>query len=109
VEPGEPAERGRLLIALAAALVLAGTVAAVIALGGNDEPARATGAVAPPACIRAWNGDPAATSYGRHNFNFHRYTGALVTHLTENADEVGEGEGGVCAVIFPSKVLDPEP
>lgn len=108
MEPAGPA-RGRLLIALAAALVLGATVAAVLALGGNDDPERPESVAASAACIRAWNGDPAATSYGRHNFNFHRYTGALVTRLTAQAEEVAEGEGGTCAVIFPSEVLDSEP
>jgi hypothetical protein len=107
MEPAESA-RGRLLIALGAAIVLAATIVAVLALGGGDEE-RSSSTAASATCIRTWNTDPAATSYGRHNFNFHSYTGALVTYLTEQAEEVGEGEGGICAVIFPSEVLDTEP
>ena len=98
--------RGRLLIALGAAVILAATVVGVVALGGGEE--AASGTVASPACIKAWNGDPAATAYGRHNFNFHDYTGALVTFLDENAQEVEE-DSGMCAVVFPSRVLDQEP
>jgi hypothetical protein len=98
-----------LLIALVAAVVLGGTVVAVLALGGNDASSNHDAGAASDECIQAWNGDPAALSYGRHNFNFHRYTGALVTYLTPDAEEVGQGDGGVCAVIFPSRVLDPEP
>ncbi len=64
---------------------------------------------APKRCIDSWNRDQAALAYGRHNFSFHLYDGALVTYLTNDGREVGEGEGGLCAVIFPSKALDPEP
>jgi len=99
--------RGRLAIAGVAALILAATVVAVVALGGGDSD-RATATAASPECIRAWNGDLAATSYGRHNFNFHDYTGALVTFLDQRGNEVAEDDG-ICAVVFPSKVLDPEP
>ena len=51
--------------------------------------------------------DQAARAYGRHNFNFHLYEGALVTFLTATGEEVGEGEGGSCAVIFPSRGARP--
>jgi hypothetical protein len=108
VEASAPQARGRLLIAAVAAAVLAAIVIAVIALGGSGSSPR-TVAAAAPACIRAWNSDPAATAYGRHNFNFHSYDGALVTFLSPQAEEIGEDEGGSCAVIFPSRVLDPEP
>jgi hypothetical protein len=65
--------------------------------------------VADPHCIDAWNSDATARAYGRHNFSYHLYKGALVTFLDTDGNEVGEGEGGLCAVIFPSKVLDAEP
>jgi hypothetical protein len=106
VETSGSDARGRLLIALGAAVILAATVIAVVALGDGEE--AASGSVASPECIKDWNGDPAATSYGRHNFNFHDYTGALVTFLDEAAREVEEAEG-MCAVVFPSRVLDTEP
>ncbi len=98
--------RGRLAIALGACALLAAIVVLVLALGGGGEE-RAF--VAPePECVSAWNADTEATAYGRHNFNFHRYEGALVTFLDAAAQEVGVGEGD-CAVIFPSQVLDSEP
>ena len=50
-----------------------------------------------------------ALAYGRHNFNFHCYEGALVTYLDRDAEEVDSAERGRCAVIFPSQALDPEP
>ena len=108
MEPTATSPRARLLIALGAAAALIAVVVAVLALGGNDEEPPEFG-VASPECLRAWNSDPAATAYGRHNFNFHQYTGALVTYLTDQATTVDKGQGGKCAVIFPSKALDPEP
>ena len=78
-----------------------------VAPGGGSE-GRGTVA-APERCVDAWNRDQAALAYGRHNFSFHLYKGALVTFLTNTGEEVGEGEGGLCAVIFPSQALDPEP
>jgi hypothetical protein len=103
----EQGSRARLLIALGAALVLAAIVIGVAVLGGEDE--AQTAAAADPACISAWNENPAAAAYGRHNFNFHRYDGALVTFLSSDAEVVAKGEDGRCAVIFPSEVLDSEP
>jgi len=98
--------RGRLAIALGACALLAAIVVLVLALGGGGEQ-RAV--VAPePECVSAWNSDPDAAAYGRHNFNFHSYEGALVIFLDAAQEEVGVGEGD-CAVIFPSQVLDSEP
>ena len=105
-EPGSP--RGRILIAAGAAVVLAAVIAVIaVASGGGSE---GRGEVkAPQECVKAWNRDQAALAYGRHNFSFHQYDGALVTYLTRDGQEVGAGEGGLCAVIFPSRALDPEP
>jgi hypothetical protein len=105
VEPESGSPRGRLAIAAGAAALLAGIVVAALALGGGDEELTPV----PAECVAAWNGDAAATSYGRHNFNFHRYEGALVTYLSETAVEVDSAEQGLCAVIFPAEALDPEP
>jgi hypothetical protein len=94
------------VIAVGAAVVLI-TIVAVVALaggGGDDERAEA-----PPECVRAWNSDPAAVAFGRHNYNGHGYEGALVTYLTDEAEEVDSPELGRCAVIFPAQALDPEP
>jgi hypothetical protein len=81
-------------------------VATVVAGGGEDEPPASP---ADPRCLRAWNSDPAALAYGRHNFRSHDYDGALVTFLDLAAREVDRGPGGNCVVIFPSRALDPEP
>jgi hypothetical protein len=81
-------------------------IVAVASGGGGDE----REVTADPHCIEAWNSDPAARSYGRHNFSFHLYKGALVTYLDINGNEVDPGDpDGLCAVIFPAKVLDSEP
>jgi hypothetical protein len=105
-EPASP--RARLAIAAGAAVVLIAIVVAVTVAGGggSEEPEVVT---APQRCVAAWNEDAAARSYGRHNFSFHLYTGALVTYLTKEGTEVGAEEGGLCAVIFPSESLDTEP
>jgi hypothetical protein len=96
----------RLLFAAGAGVVLAGVVVAVALGGGGDEPEPVT---VDAACVEAWNDDPVALAYGRHNFNFHDYEAALVTHLDAAAKEVPAGDASLCAVIFPSRALDPEP
>jgi hypothetical protein len=106
--PQPASSRARLAIALGAAVVLAAIVVVVaVASGGSDDERAAV--AAPTRCVEAWNADKAARAYGRHNFSFHLYKGALVTFLTTDGAEVGGGEGGLCAVIFPSEALDPEP
>lgn len=105
MEASEAPARGRLAIAGgAAALLIVIVVIVALGSGGGDEPS----AAAPPECVRAWNSDPAAVSFGRHNYTSHGYTGALVTYLTEEAEQT-EAPDGLCAVIFPAQALDPEP
>ncbi len=99
--------RARIALAVAAALVLGGLVVAIGLARGGDDDAPVPGP--DPFCVRSWNSDPAATAYGRHNFNSHRYEGALVTFLDLTANELAGGEGGHCAVVFPSRALDSEP
>jgi hypothetical protein len=105
-EPG--GTRARILIAIGAAVALAAAIAVIAVASGGGSDGRDV-AAAPERCVDAWNRDQAAVAYGRHNFSFHLYEGALVTYLTKTGEEVGEGEGGLCAVIFPSQALDPEP
>ena len=104
---GAPSSRGRILIAAAAAVVLGAAIALIALASGGGEGREAV--AAPQRCIEAWNRDQAARAYGRHNFSFHLYKGALVTFLTETGREVEEGQGGLCAVVFPARALDPEP
>ena len=110
METTEPdGARARILIAIGAAVVLAAVIAVIAVASGGDSEERA-GVAASEECIEAWNRDQAARAYGRHNFSFHMYDGALVTYLTENGEEVeSPASGALCAVIFPSQALDPEP
>ena len=109
MEAGETAganPRARIAIAVGAAVALIAIVAVVaLASGGGSE---REAVAADEECIQAWNSDAAARAYGRHNFSFHLYKGALVTHLDAEANEVGADEG-FCAVVFPAEVLDAEP
>jgi hypothetical protein len=93
------------LIAAGAAVALTALVIVVSTIGGGDD---AIGGPAPDECVKAWNADNAALAYGRHNFTFHKYEGALVTYL-DDAGEVVDADEGRCAVVFPSRALDPEP
>ena len=106
--PAARSERGRLAIAGGAAAALVAIVVVVLVLGGGESEDERAAVPLPGDCVSAWNADTEATAYGRHNFNFHRYEGALVTFLDADAQEVGDGAGD-CAVIFPSQVLDSEP
>ena len=108
MEDAAQSSRARVLIAIGAAVALTAVIVVVaVASGGGDSDERQV--TAPQGCVEAWNRDQAARAYGRHNFSFHQYDGALVTYLTQNGEEVGAGEGGLCAVVFPSRALDPEP
>jgi hypothetical protein len=99
--------KGRILIAVGTAIVLTAVILVVTITSGSDEDPPV--GAAPPTCVDAWNEDPAARAYGRHNFTFHLYEGALVQFLNADAQPVGPGQGGLCAVVFPSQALDPEP
>lgn len=106
--PAAANPRARIAIAAGAAVVLIAIVVVVSVASGGSADKRGVVAAA-PRCLEAWNADPSARAYGRHNFTYHLYKGALVTFLDQAGAEVGQGEGGLCAVIFPSRVLDPEP
>jgi hypothetical protein len=108
MEAGTGETRARILIAIGAGVALAAVIVVIAFASGGGSEGRGTIA-APQRCIDSWNRDQAALAYGRHNFSFHLYEGALVTFLTNGGEEVGPGEGGLCAVIFPSQALDPEP
>lgn len=96
----------RVLFAAGAGVALAAVVA-VVALSGGDEGPEA--APLDAACVQDWNDDEAALAYGRHNFNFHDYEAARVTHLDVPAGAQLGGDRTPCSVIFPSETLDPEP
>jgi hypothetical protein len=106
-DEGQANPRARIAMAAGAAVILVAIVV-VVAVTYDGGTKRAPNPP-DPRCIDAWNDDATARAYGRHNFSYHLYKGALVTFLDADANEVGAGEGGFCAVIFPAKVLDAEP
>lgn len=84
---------------------LAGAVAVVLLTGGGGE----TEANEPDAaCVEAWNGDPAATAYGQHQFDGHGYDRVQVLRVSE-AGAPTESPEGLCAVVFAATDIDPEP
>jgi hypothetical protein len=103
--------RARLLIAGGAAVALVALVAAIILLSGRDEQA-AQAAVfpAPEECLDAWNDDPNAREFARHNATFHGYEGAQVGYMRPQPDGhvSAEPADGACVVVFPRSELDPE-
>ena len=99
---------------MGAAVVLAAIVVVVAGGGGGDDDGGGGGderisAALPAECMEKWNADPAAIAFGRHNFRGHGYEAALVTYLTRAGEAAQSAEEGRCAVIFPARVLDPEP
>ena len=109
MEAQQAQPRGRILIAAVGAAVALAAIIAIVAIASGGESEECASSPRRPRCVDAWNADEAARAYGRHNFSFHLYEGALVTFLSRGGEQVGEGEGGLCAVIFPSQALDPEP
>ena len=109
--PEQPDERSgrdpRLAIAIGGAVALAAIIVVVVLGGGSGSDDAA--ATAPDRCIDKWNGDPEAVAFGQHNYGSHGYERVQVTRLTEDAEEPGAGEDGVCAVIFGALQLDTEP
>jgi hypothetical protein len=103
------ADRTRLLLAggLAAALVIA--VVLITALRGSG-PDREF-ASPPPRCIDAWNTDPAAVAFGRHQSGSHGYYEVQVLTLSNDgrSEVPPTAPGASCAVVFASSALDPEP
>jgi hypothetical protein len=105
--PSETPSRARLVFAsvLAAGLVVAVAVVVISSLGGDEhefDPA-------PAACLDGWNGDQAALTLGRHQYDAHGYNRVQV--LTVSADGAGPASGpsAICAVVFASNTLDAEP
>jgi hypothetical protein len=104
------ANRGRLVFAAGAFLLLVIAVVAVALSGGSggddadDDP-----------CLTEWNDDPIALSDGVHAYDTHTYRATLLTRIDAEgeleADAVGEAPGpeARCAVIFASPKVDAEP
>ena len=84
-----------------AVLLLAAGILVAVVLRDSEE-----ASAAPAECIEAWNGDRAAVSLGRHQYDDHGYNRVEIARLDLDSLATGEGQ---CAVIFPARLLDPEP
>jgi hypothetical protein len=105
--PGD-SSRARLIFAGAAAAVLAAAIV-VVAIGSSGSTEESEVAEAPEECVRAWNDDPAALGYGRHNSVSHAYLEVQATRLAADGTEPPDPEDGLCAMVFARTSLDPEP
>jgi len=103
---GERQDRTRLFVAavLTVGLVVAVLVVVLAGAGGDGTDV----AEADPECIQGWNDDEAMVAFGLHQFNGHGYERVEVLRVTPDAEPT-EGEGGLCAVVFAARNLDPEP
>lgn len=93
---------------LAAGVLLTGLIALVVSGSGSDE---GGGPPPPRRCLEAWNSDPQAIAFGRHNSISHGYGDVQVGRMpqeggTSLSSEPGTGE---CTVVFAAEQLDPEP
>jgi hypothetical protein len=103
------ASRARLGVALAAAVLLVG-LTAVIVLASSSGSSEEGAASAPDDCLKAWNSDPEAISFGRHNSVGHGYSQVEVGYMPEegSASLSADAAVGECAVVFAANQLDPE-
>ena len=95
---------------LAAAVLLAG-LTAIIVTGSGSSSEDGAAAPAPPRCLEAWNSDPEAVAFGRHNSISHGYSDVQVGHMPKegSASLSSDPDAGECAVVFAAEQLDPEP
>ncbi len=101
--PSQPGAGARVRLIFAGMLgcgLLAAVMAVALTQDGGPSPEPAD-----PACVSAWNEDPAATTLGRHQFAVHRYQRAQVARLGSGAEPDPSGD---CAVIFAASTLDAE-
>jgi hypothetical protein len=110
----EQPEAGRVLseargrVALAAALLLGGLVAAIVIVSSVGSSGEGAG---DKDCLEAWNSDVEALNFGVHNSISHGYRDVQVGYMPEDgATSLSEDpEAGQCAVVFAADRLDPEP
>ena len=89
-------------VAGATLLLIAGIVVAVVLRDSEKTSA------APAECVSAWNESRAAVSLGRHQYDEHGYNRVQITRLDPESLVTSNGESD-CAVVFPARLLDPEP
>jgi hypothetical protein len=107
----QPASRERVRVALAGALLLAGLTALLLLACSSGTSEEGVAAPALDRCLDAWNSDPEAIAFGRHNSVAHGYTDVQVGYMPEEgfASLSTEPDVGECAVVFAASQLDPEP
>jgi hypothetical protein len=102
-----PASRAHRRVALAAALLLGGLIAAVAITSSSGSPEGDAGA--PPSCLEAWNADVEALNYGVHNSISHGYREVQVGYMPDaGSASLATDPDGECAVVFAANQLDPE-
>jgi hypothetical protein len=102
--------RGRLVFAATASVVLVGAVVAFAISGASgDEDA------ADDPCLTEWNDDAIARSDGVHAYTTHTYRATLLTRIDAGGELAPDATGEAptadarCAVIFASPKVDAEP
>jgi hypothetical protein len=104
---GTAPSRARLVFAsvLAGGLVVAVAVVLLSSVGGSEHEF----SPAPTGCLDGWNGDEAALTLGRHQYDAHGYNRVQVLTVSEDGAGPASGRGAICAVVFASGTLDAEP
>jgi hypothetical protein len=105
----QAASRARIGIGAAAVILLAGLIAIILVSSRGSE--QGAGPPAPHRCLEAWNSDPRAIEFGRHNSLSHGYSDVQVGYMPAEGSRVltSAPDGGRCAVVFAASQLDPEP
>ncbi|MGH2957001.1 MAG: hypothetical protein ACRDL6_08420 [Solirubrobacterales bacterium] len=85
--------------------MIAVAVVVLSSLGGEEHEF----SPAPTACLDGWNGDERALALGRHQYDAHGYNRVQVHTLSPDGAGPASGPSAICAVVFPSGALDPEP
>lgn len=102
--------RGRLVFAAGAIVVLIVTVVAVALSGASGDDAAAG-----DPCLDAWNDDAIARSDGVHAYATHSYRATLLTRIDAAGELLPDAVGDApspesrCAVVFASPKVDSEP
>lgn len=98
--------RTRLFVAIVLAVGLVVAVGVVVLAGAGGDGSDPV--AADPDCVDSWNDDEAMVAFGLHQFNGHGYERVEVLRVTNDGAPT-EGDGGLCAVVFAARALDPEP
>lgn len=85
----------------ATAIALVGVLLALSGCGGEDSgSASASTPAVPDDCLRSWNTESAALTYGRHVYTTHRAAQAQVLLVEPSPESFNIKADQACAVIF---------